>query len=65
MELQKTKGSWDGGDQGLLNECRLDYSRLLAARGKLEAAIAVVGKIPENSPLYPKAQKLMKQWLEI
>lgn len=51
--------------QGLLNECRLDYSRLLAARGKLAAAIAVIGKIPENSPLYPKAQKLMKQWLEI
>lgn len=22
MELQKTKGSWDGGDQGLLNEWR-------------------------------------------
>jgi hypothetical protein len=29
MQLQKTKGSWDGGDQGLLNEWRgSDWNRL-------------------------------------
>lgn len=29
MELQKSKGSWDGGDQGLLNEWRgSDWHRL-------------------------------------
>ncbi|MBV8884969.1 MAG: hypothetical protein JO235_13380 [Chroococcidiopsidaceae cyanobacterium CP_BM_RX_35] len=51
--------------QRLLNECRLQQSKTLARRGKLEAAIEVVGKIPENSPLYPEAQKLIKAWLEI
>ncbi|MBV9385241.1 MAG: hypothetical protein JOZ78_02310 [Chroococcidiopsidaceae cyanobacterium CP_BM_ER_R8_30] len=51
--------------QRLLNECRLGYSKTLARRGKLEAAIEVVGKIPDTSPLYPEAQKLLKAWLEI
>jgi len=51
--------------QRLLNECRLERSKILATSGKLASAIAVAAKIPENSPLYPKAQKLIKEWLEI
>lgn len=51
--------------QGLLNECRLEHAKMLAASEKFSMAIAAAAKIPKNSHLYPEAQKLIKEWLEI
>ena len=51
--------------QRLLNECRLERAKMLAAGERFSAAIKAAEKIPENSPLYPGAQKLIQEWSEI
>ena len=51
--------------QGLLNECRLEQAKMLASSEQFSAAIKAAEKIPENSPLYPEAQKLIRNWSEI
>lgn len=51
--------------QGLLNECRLQQAKMLAADDKFSAAIRTAKKIPKNNPLYPQAQQLIKEWSEI
>ncbi|MBV9386553.1 MAG: DUF4388 domain-containing protein [Chroococcidiopsidaceae cyanobacterium CP_BM_ER_R8_30] len=51
--------------RGLLNECLMSRAEQLATEGKLKEAIAAVRKIPANSPLYPRAQKHLREWDEI
>jgi serine/threonine-protein kinase len=51
--------------QRLINECRVEYAKQLAASDNFTNAIALAKKIPKNSPLYPQAQALIKEWSEI
>jgi serine/threonine-protein kinase len=51
--------------QGLLNQCRLEDAKKLAASQKFADAIKTAKKIPKNSTLYPEAHKLINEWLEI
>ena len=51
--------------QGLLNQCRLEHAKKLAANQKFASAINAAKKIPNTSTLYPEAQKLIQEWSEI
>ncbi|MBW4501606.1 MAG: serine/threonine protein kinase [Scytonema hyalinum WJT4-NPBG1] len=51
--------------QAILNECRLEYAKKLAAEGKIEEAINTAKKIPKNSSRHMEAQKYVKEWSEL
>ena len=51
--------------QGLLNECRLEQAKMLASNEQFSAAIKAAQNIPQDSPLYPEAQQLIRNWSEI
>ncbi|WP_052754392.1 serine/threonine protein kinase [Calothrix sp. 336/3] len=46
----------------LLQECRLERAKKLAENGLIAEAIALAEKIPQNSSLYPEAQRYLKDW---
>ncbi len=48
--------------QQYLNDCRLEYAKILAQDNKLNEAIAEAKKIPKNSSRYPEAKENISKW---
>jgi eukaryotic-like serine/threonine-protein kinase len=50
--------------QIILNQCRLERAKQLAAEQKFDIALATIKQIPANSSVYNESQNLAKQWSE-
>jgi hypothetical protein len=50
--------------QIILNQCRLEQAKQLAAAQKFDSALTSIKQIPANSSVYNESQKLSGQWSE-
>jgi eukaryotic-like serine/threonine-protein kinase len=50
--------------QIILNQCRLEQAKQLAAEQKFDIALTTIKQIPANSSVYNESQNLAKQWSE-